>query len=164
MKDFLKLCRSNRSYIKLTARFDDLSSFWRFSAPKIWYWRFDDLCPYFGDFFKCKIYTKIFTPVHYITRSYFEVICEHLWWFFCILCVSFILLKPKNYNLWTNFVRIVLCDHIWMYSQWKMSVMQEYMIPGNKFTHFVQAESFVPIEQWKTAYVATMLQWYMRSS
>ena len=33
---------------------------------------------------------------------------------------------------------------------------------GNKTTYFARAKSFVPIEQWNTNYIATILQWINR--
>ena len=42
------------------ARFDNFLSFWLW-APKLPYWRYNDLCPYPDDFWKWKLYIIIFT-------------------------------------------------------------------------------------------------------
>ena len=88
----------------IAGRFDDLSTFGQFWAPKISYWRYDDLCPYFDDFWKLKFYillgalkaTLCFVPplqllfMKILIRR--KVLCskdisEYMWWFFWILCL-----------------------------------------------------------------------------
>ena len=65
------LCRKEntiRLVTNIAATFDDLSSFWRFWAPKISYWGHYDLYPNFDDFWKLKIYIIYNTLLHVINN------------------------------------------------------------------------------------------------
>ena len=78
----------------------------RFWVPKKSCWWYDDLRSYLNDFLKNVPGILYFSTL----KGYFYVICKHLWWFFCILCLfNYIKDKKKNCSFCTRGVPYTNC-------------------------------------------------------
>ena len=108
--------------IGVVARFDDLSSFWRFWAPKMPYWRFDDLCPYYDDFWKLKTFIIIFTSAQLFATTFDD---------FSVFYCFFILINPKCYNV---------CTKVVLHTNYPT---KEQIILRNKFIYMAREKSVV---------------------